>query len=152
MDLEKLLNEKTRIMRKATFDKSDQMSLGDIISEFEKLTEEQRYTPYGEELPVVFDFVYMRPTGIDSWRGSYDELAFSYTSGGDAMKYTEFLEMLKGAVGATFTGYKGGTYTMTEHTPVWVANGSEVGDTAVVGVTAKEFVIILNTGIVDYLK
>lgn len=61
-----------------------------------------------------------------SYRGYYDELAF------EPVESTTFGEMLthaRNALGATFTGYKGGDYKMGEYTPCWIAEyGTSTGD------------------------
>lgn len=65
-----------------------------------------------------------------SYRGFYDQLAFSpenYVTVGSMLKHA------KSAVGKTFEGYKGGHYTMTLLTPVFIAdygeyNGEEVDE------------------------
>lgn len=106
---------------------SHQMTIGKLI---EALTMIKQEVPDAE---VYFDFCGFFPTGIDSWRGIYEELALNYKKDGEPMSINNFLAMLKQAIGQTFTGYKGGEYTMHADTPLWVANGSEVGNTAVVG-------------------
>lgn len=58
-------------------------------------------------------------------RGSYEELAFKPLPEariGDMLKYA------KGAVGATFTGWKGGEFTMDLHTPVYIGEYGDCGD------------------------
>lgn len=57
-------------------------------------------------------------------RGSYDELAFDPMPEarlGDMLKYA------KDALGSTFTGWKGGEYTMDEHTSVYIGEFGECG-------------------------
>lgn len=44
------------------------------------------------------------------------------------------LEHAKSALGATFTGYKGGEYTMNEYTDCWIAEYGE-GDGDKIGPT-----------------
>ena len=132
-----------------------QMTLGQLISELEKLLpkQEEIKREYGHEAYVVFDFEYLFPIGIDSWRGSYDELALEFAcdnSKKNEMELTSFLEMLKETVGAVLTGYKGGEYKMTEDTPVWVSNYGHSANTAVVGVIDNDFEIILETKWMPY--
>lgn len=55
----------------------------------------------------------------DSYRGYYDQLAFEPTD--QMMVVGRLLADVKECVGRTFTGYKGGEYTMTERTSVWIA-------------------------------
>ena len=54
-----------------------------------------------------------------SYRGSYDELAF------EPVKNTTVGEMLncaKSSLNETFTGWKGGEYTMDNYTMCWIAS------------------------------
>lgn len=54
--------------------------------------------------------------------------------------------MLKECIGKTFTGYNGGDSTMHMGTPIWVANYSHSGNTAVIDVVDNGYVILLITG------
>jgi hypothetical protein len=120
LDMETYLNNAVQAARKKSFAKSDQLTLGEIISKIENILKQNQ-----EEIPLVcYDFEYLYPTSIDSWRGSYSELALSFEGENNPPKADKFLEVLKDAVGKTFTGYKGGEFFMSRHTPVWVANRS----------------------------
>lgn len=58
-----------------------------------------------------------------SYRGYYDQIAFTPVPEariGDMVRFAEE------ALGAVYTGYKGGSYTMREYTECWIA---EWGDT-----------------------
>ena len=130
------------------FRASDQLSLGDIIEACEKALAEREE---GKSVPYVcYDFADTFPTDIDSWRGSYAELALNYRSEGEEMKLPDFIAMLKKADGGTFHGYKGGEFTMSLNTPVWVANHGMAGNTAVVGVVNEGYQVILLTGLQEY--
>ena len=62
--------------------------------------------------------------GPHSDRGSYDELAFEpvdEATFGDMLKYAEL------ANGSTFTGWKGGLYTMDRSTSVYIGDFGECG-------------------------
>lgn len=100
------------------------MTLGELISTL------KRKDP---EAGIAFDFVYFRPKGLHSYRGDYSQLAIGYTNEGEC-KVGDLLKLLEDAVGNDFTGYKGGEFTMSERTSVWVANPSEAGRTAIVDV------------------
>jgi hypothetical protein len=54
----------------------------------------------------------------DSWRGVYAFLAFAPKNG---TTVAEMLAHAKSAVGSTYTGYKGGDFTMTRETPCHIA-------------------------------
>ena len=66
------------------------------------------------------------------------------------MKVSEFLKMLKECIGKEFYGYKGGTFRMNKHTPVWVANYGRSGSTAVIEVVDNGYEVILITGWREY--
>ncbi|GAB3937263.1 hypothetical protein [Larkinella terrae] len=139
--------QQAKTQRRAKFSRSGQLSLGDIIDRIEPLIANQPdvIELYKEEATVRYDFGYLFPTEIDSWRGSYDELALNYTEEGKETAITAFLELLKSAVGKTFEGYKGGDYVMNENTPVWVANYGNSGNTAIIDVLNQEHTVILIT-------
>lgn len=62
------------------------------------------------------------PIGIcepHSYRGYYDQLAFEPC---ENQPVTEAIHIAKSAVGTTYEGYKGGEFTMTEYTDVWLAH------------------------------
>jgi hypothetical protein len=65
-----------------------------------------------------------------SYRGYYFQLAFEPS---ENVTVGSMLADAENAVGAVFTGWKGGNYTMSEHTKVWLAHrgncGEEIGPT-----------------------
>lgn len=115
-----------------------QMNLGQIIDTL------RRHDP-GKD--VYYDFVHFRPEGIHSYRGYYEQLALGYGLGD--ITVGQLLGMCEGAVGKSFTGYKGGEYVMGRETPVWVANHNESGGTGIVGVEDRDWRILLVTAAVD---
>jgi hypothetical protein len=129
--------------RGKTFAAGPQWNLGQMIDACEALVDGRDGTE------VVFDFCGAGPTGINSWRGSYAELAISYEID-CGMSLGKFLTMLKGANGATFDGYKGGEYRMDRGTPVWVANWSRSGNTGVVGLRDCGYQIVIDTAYCDF--
>lgn len=143
MDLQTYINNAVKASRANTLANSDQLTLGELILKLEPIVKNQKD---GEEATVRYDFEYLFPTSIDSWRGSYDELALNFETQGEEMKVSEFLNMLKECIGKTFTGYKGGDYTMHKGTPIWVANYSHSGNTAVIDVVDNGYVVLLITG------
>lgn len=58
-----------------------------------------------------------------SFRGDYSCVAFAYVGTGTV---SEALESAKAAVGASFRGYKGGSFTMSEATYCYVAMGEGI--------------------------
>lgn len=146
MDLQSMLTNAVAAGRNERMKTSKQLTLGELILLIEPL--KKTYIDYQEkEQPknVVFNFEYIRPTGLDSWRGSYAELAIEFSSEGEYLSVEKFLSMLKEAIGKTYTGYKGGEFVMGKSTPLWVANYGNSGNTGVVGIKDDEYEVILLT-------
>ena len=143
MDLQTYIQNAVKASRANTLANSDQLTLGELILKLEPIVKNQKD---GDEATIRYDFEYLFPTSIDSWRGSYDELALNFQTQGEEMKVSEFLKMLKECIGKTFTGYKGGDFTMHKGTPIWVANYSHSGNTAVIDVVDNGYVVLLITG------
>jgi hypothetical protein len=61
----------------------------------------------------------------DSYRGYYEELAFEPA---ENVLVADMLREAKQAMGKTYQGYKGGDYTMTAHTPCWIAKYGHCGE------------------------
>lgn len=108
------------------------MTLGQLIKEL------QSHDPEAE---VKFDFAEFYPTTFMSWRGDYGELALSYEHG-DTIRFVmekplptvgDLLKAAHEANGRTFTGYKGGNFTMGPETEIWVAQYGESGETVLDG-------------------
>lgn len=156
MDLQTMLNNAMTARRAEIMKTSPQLTLGELILKLEGIE--------NKDLPVVFDIKPYRPVNIDSWRGSYDELALKYAGNeSEAFTVTELLGLLKSVIGRTLTGYKGGDYLMGKTTPVWVANYGkcegfrqdlkdykDTTNTAVVDVLEEEDKIIIKTEALEY--
>lgn len=117
------------------------MKLGTLIKQLEAMP---------QDASVEYDFGYMIPTKLDSWRGRYECLAIGYThfetiAFGDRSTVKDLVEKCKEAVGKTYEGYKGGDYRMTEDTEVWVDNYGEYSNTALVGIGDQWGTVILIT-------
>ena len=142
--------------RKTAFNESDQLSLGEMLLKLEPILErkDKIIEKYGTEPTVIYDFGKLFPTKIDSWRGSYSELALDYKDIDNEdiqpMTITEFVKMLKSAIGFTYIGYKGGEFTMNKNTPVWVSNYGHSSETAIINIIDNEFNIILITALRGY--
>lgn len=151
MDLQQQFDMIVKAKRKESFDKSDQLSLGEMILKLEPIVEKQkqRIAENKTEATVQYDFEYLYPTSINSWRGSYAELALNFVTDENEYKpmtVTEFLALLRGCVGKEITGYKGGEFIMTKNTPVWVANFGNSGNTAVIDIIDNNYSVIIITG------
>jgi len=84
-----------------------------------ELIEQLRLLPQDKELSFGFG----EP---DSYRGYYEELAFTPIEGA---KVKDMLAHAKSAMGKTFTGYKGGEFKMHEFTDCYIAEyGTSAGD------------------------
>jgi hypothetical protein len=150
MDFQTYLNNVILAAREKTLANSDQLTLGELILKLEPIVEKYKDKDEQSIPTVVYDFGYMRPSCFDSWRGAYKELALDYNEDSDAMKVTDFLEMCRQTIGKTFTGYKGGEFTMNKHTPIWIANHGDAGSTALIEVVDNTYSVILITGYREY--
>ena len=125
-----------------------QLTLGELILKLETVND--------KTLPLFFDVGKYHPIDVDSWRGSYCELAINYDDGDDVVSVDKFLSMLRSTIGRTFEGYKGGDFLMGKITPVWVANyGRAKGfrpkaDTAVVNVKESSMAVKIITKSLAY--
>jgi len=85
---------------------------------------------------------YVAPLGFAepmSYRGYYEDLAFEPAQN---VTVASMLAHAKSALGATFTGYKGGEYTMHEYTDCYIAEygksgGDKIGPVLVAYLTGK---------------
>lgn len=83
---------------------------------------------------VYFDVLSLVPRSLQSYRGFYDHLALGFDARGHDHVTAEALRReLAKAVGAHFTGYKGGTFRMDATTPLWMANGGDVTERRICG-------------------
>lgn len=128
--------------RAAEFASRDQMSLGQLIDALKNV----RASNDKEDITVCFDFEYSRPTDFSSWRGVYAEIAIGFAFDGDETTLDDLIVRAERSIGKTFGGYKGGDFTMTRDTPVWVANYGNSGSTAVTGVYDDGWQVVLLTG------
>lgn len=87
------------------------LNLGGLIARLER-EDPNRVLPLGFANP-------------HSYRGDYSELAFEPVP---RIRIGDMLDAARAALGATFDGYKGGDYTMTEHTSCWIARYGEDSD------------------------
>lgn len=97
------------------------MTLGELI---------QHLSLYRKKIPLWIEGpLRLFPNGVGSYRGYREDLAIGF----DESEYQhpapmtcgQFATILRDAIGATFTGCKGGEYTMHSLTRVWVARYRE---------------------------
>lgn len=146
-----VINEMIKSQREKRFQKSKQLSLGELIQKIEELG--LTYAAGEEAKTVCFDFGSAIPTTLNSWRGIYAELALGYKLSGYDSNDEHFpnvtaeslLNELKSALNKSFEGWKGGDFIMGENTPVWVANPGNSGDTAIIDVIDDGWRLILIT-------
>jgi|GEM_PF-1653084 len=148
MDLQKFIEINIAANRAKTLANSDQLTLGQMIEKLKPIVEKQKDRE--EEAKVRYDFEYLFPTTIDSWRGSYNELALNFEMDGKELTVTEFYNLLTASVGKVFEGYKGGDFKMSERTPVWVANYGRSGSTAVIDIIDDGYQVLIMTGYRDF--
>ena len=87
--------------------------LGEVIAFLEQ-------QPPDKVLPIGFG----EP---DSFRGYYEQLAFAPAKD---VTIGSMLAHARSALGTTYEGYKGGDYTMNEHTDCWISHvGRSDGET-----------------------
>lgn len=117
-----------------------QLTLGELIDALKK--RDQDHT-------VRFDFCGLVPTGIDSYRGYYEDLALSWGEWKygqkEPMNVGSLVTLLEGAVGQTYTGYKGGDFKMDRDTAMWVANCGDSDGTCIVGVEGGDYNTVIKT-------
>ncbi len=106
------------------------LRLGELIERLSALDPEAR---------IMFDFCDCFPLAdVDSYRGYYEDLAIAWSSyepgKREPVKVSQLLDTLRGAVGSTYDGYKGGEFTMHDHSRVWVANSGDSHGTQIVDV------------------
>jgi hypothetical protein len=65
------------------------------------------------------------PGEEESYRGYYSDLSFNL---GDEIPAVDFLKQCEAALGATYSGYKGGDYQMHEDTSLWRAEYGNTGE------------------------
>ena len=110
----------------------------------------------GSEKMVYFDFCGTFPTTVSSCRGIYAEPAIGWAGCGrwhsserdnklEAQTVASLLAELRGAIGKTFAGWKGGDYTYNGSEPIHVDNPGEYTSTEIVGVEDLGWRVVIHT-------
>jgi hypothetical protein len=102
---------------------------------------------YPDTSEVFFEFGFMRPTTIASFRGDYSMAALGYgSSSSPHVKHTVrelCTELLRATDGRTFEGWKGGDFTFNHDTELWVDNYGDGSHTRIYKVKYDSFVVSL---------
>ena len=98
-----------------------------------------------KKLHVFFDWAWATPKSLDSYRGYYDHLALGFGPEDESMSVGELLIELNGAIGKTYTGWKGGDFKMDRKTPVWIGNSGHCSGTVITGVGSETYAAFIQT-------
>ena len=80
----------------------------------------------------------------DSYRGYYEDLAFDPTFVELGYSVRELLSVCKDSLGKTFEGYKGGDFTMSASTSLWLCEyGTTGGSLALLSATERGGQLVL---------
>ena len=99
------------------------------------------------DFPVCTDLPGQSPGRAHSYRGYYSDLAFEPQS--NAITAGDFLKVLRDALDATFTGYKGGDFAMDAKTPLWLSHYGTASGVAIIGMDITDDGLVLVTKQVD---
>lgn len=115
-------------MSRYYFAPDDVLVLSEVIAMLEA-----RIKEVGEDFIVKKGF-----KSSDSYRGYYEQLAFSSSKN---MSLGKMLEVAKNADGAEYHGYKGGLFRMALDAPCWIADHGHciIDDEDSDGLTEKRF-------------
>ncbi len=119
-------------------------TLGSLIKALEEIEDKTSY--------ISFDFPGVYPTTLASYRGYYEDLALGYEVGYSAGNNTTVQKLLDEArlcIGKTYTGWKGGEFTMDEDSTLWVSNQGECTGMAISRIEGGDGFFTLKTKIVE---
>ena len=121
-----------------------QMTLGELTQALKKCDPSAQ---------VEYAFGGLSPTGFGSYRGDYSHLALGFELPGyqsQPLTVADLIAKCEEANGATYEGYKGGDFQMSDRTPIWIANYGKATGTALIGVLDGEYIVRLETAYRDY--
>lgn len=110
-----------------------QITLGELAARIESVP---------ADTLVVFDGG-GSPGHLSSYRGYYEFIAIE--PNGEPRTAGDFLQEIRDAIGRVFTGYKGGDYTMTKMTPVWVSAYGHASGLGLIGAAMVNGQLVLQT-------
>ena len=119
---------------------ASQFTIEELINALEGA---QRTDGLKPDAGIFFDFADLipMPNGFHSYRGYYEDLQIDTQTDDWERKVTvsSFLAELREQVGATYTGWKGGEFTMGKDTVLWVGQSGDATGTMVVGIGYSEW-------------
>ncbi len=129
-----ILTDLCKASRKAKFDASPQLSVGEFVLMLENLEDQKAW--------IFIDLGSMtgNPTEFDSFRGYYDELALGVNLDyGNYCTVEDLLLKAKAVIGKEFSGWKGGEYIMNKNTPLWVDNPGNCSNAMITGIKPRRW-------------
>lgn len=136
-DIQALFNQLAAGAKAASLADKPIITLGELIAKLEQQDASALLAvQYHESIRQVSD--------VDSYRGYYSDL--SIEPGGDSYgTVADGLDLLREAIGKTFTGYKGGEYTMSNRTIVWVDHYGNCSGLGVTGVEVWDGIVVITS-------
>lgn len=131
MDLQKLIDT---ISEACSRERANyHMTLGELVELLET---------FHADVPVIYD-IGGSPSAPVSYRGYYIDLSFPPVS--EPISAATLLLEATDAIGRTFTGYKGGDFTMHDKTPLWASPYGSASGMAIIGHRHEMNTLILTT-------
>lgn len=130
----------------------DRLNIKELLDELKGISPTSSNNPE-EPKTVCFDFGSAVPTTCDSYRGDFSQCALGYRLTGydnDEHHFNDstvqgLIDELEKTIGSTFDGWKGGEYTMTEDTQLWVSNPGNSDETVITSITDDGWRVIIHT-------
>lgn len=103
------------------------LTYGEIIDQLQSLVEAGKGERY-----IHFEFGCAWPTGVESYRGDYSQIALEYSGGhSDHQTVERFLQLMREKRGGFVEGWKGGEFPVKDDCDVYVVCPGNVSDTRV---------------------
>lgn len=121
-------------------------TIGSLITVLEDIK-----TAGGGTREVMFDG-HLYPDGtIASYRGYYEQAALGWSGKLTDVTVDTLIEVLRGAIGRTFVGWKGSDYEFHTDTPLWLANeGATDGERSIMVPALRISRHLVHLGTVNY--
>lgn len=115
---------------------SGQWTLGDLIDGLAKRKADDT---------IMFDFGNLAPTGFDSYRGFYEDVALGWGPIGSLGMVGLLRSAAQAAIGPVFTGYKGGDYHFDRDSSLWVSNYGRADGVIITGFEDCDYMTVVRT-------